>query len=60
MQIIFELDDRPYGTKETLGFMVLKFVGERKCQFDLDFAAFTQKLLCNFFSKSCKTLRKIS
>ena len=42
MQIIFEMDDRSYGTKETFGFMVIKFVGDRKCEFKLDFAVFTQ------------------
>ena len=41
MQIIFEMEDRSHGTKETFGFMVFKFVGERKCEFDLDFPVFT-------------------
>ena len=42
MQIIFEMDDRSYGTKESFGFMFFKFAGERKCEFDLDFAVLTQ------------------
>lgn len=55
MQVIFELDDRSYGTRGTLGFMVLKFVGERKCEFDLDFVVFPQPLVCDF----CKKIGKL-
>ena len=55
MQVIFELDDRRYGTKGIFGFMVIKFVGERKCEFDLDFAVFTQQLVCNICKKNWKT-----
>ena len=58
MQVIFELDDRPYGTKGTFGFMVIKFVGERKCEFDLDFAVFTQQLVCNICKKKLENFRK--
>ena len=60
MQVIFELDDRSYGTNGTLGFKVLKFVGERKCEFDLDFAVFTQQLVCNICKKKLENLGKIS
>ena len=58
MQIIFELDNRPYGTKGIFGFMVLKFVGERKCEFDLDFSVFTHSCYVNFLKKIGKISEK--
>ena len=58
MQIIFEMDDRSYGTKRTFGFMIFKFVGERKCEFHLHFAVFTQWLECKFFLKNMENFIK--
>ena len=60
MQIIFNMDDRRDGTRETCGFMVSKILGERKCEFDFNFSVFTKQLVSKFlFPNIWKTLREI-